>query len=177
MSEGLDCPVYRYSLSPMGFFRLEPVPTEPVVIMRVEEIPLADPLIAEALQRRRPRIVALAAPGIGRAATWLAQPAIAALVSDALPSRLLVTAVRRVIAGETGVVHGDFGDEAYTAQPLSARETQVVQQWSLGLSLKDIAGSLGISAKSVETYKRRAMEKLGCHNRHDLVRVMDHGTA
>lgn len=53
---------------------------------------------------------------------------------------------------------------------LSERETDVLRLVAGGHSNKEIAGTLTISVKTVETYKARAMEKLGFRTRVDLVR-------
>jgi DNA-binding NarL/FixJ family response regulator len=53
---------------------------------------------------------------------------------------------------------------------LSDRETDVLRLVASGHSNKEIAGTLCISIKTVETYKARAMEKLGFRSRVDLVR-------
>jgi DNA-binding NarL/FixJ family response regulator len=53
---------------------------------------------------------------------------------------------------------------------LSERETDVLRLVASGHSNKEIAGTLEISIKTVETYKARAMEKLGFRSRVDLVR-------
>ena len=53
---------------------------------------------------------------------------------------------------------------------LSERETEVVQQTAAGYSNKEIAASLELSIKTVETYRARAMEKLGLQSRAGLVR-------
>lgn len=53
---------------------------------------------------------------------------------------------------------------------LSAREAVVLRQIAEGRSYKEIADDLGISAKSVETYRARISEKTGCGSRADLVR-------
>lgn len=53
---------------------------------------------------------------------------------------------------------------------LSARENEVLRLAAVGYSNKTIAAKLQIGAKSVETYKARGMNKLGCHNRVDVVR-------
>jgi DNA-binding NarL/FixJ family response regulator len=39
-----------------------------------------------------------------------------------------------------------------------------------GQPLKQIAASLNVSARTVETYKTRAMEKLGLNTRADIIR-------
>lgn len=59
---------------------------------------------------------------------------------------------------------------------LSKREVEVVQRVAQGYSNKDIAAQLNLSVKTVETYRARAMEKLGLENRAALVRyVLERG--
>lgn len=53
---------------------------------------------------------------------------------------------------------------------LSERETEVVQRVARGYSNKDTAAQLNLSVKTVETYRARAMEKLGLESRSALVR-------
>jgi DNA-binding NarL/FixJ family response regulator len=53
---------------------------------------------------------------------------------------------------------------------LSEREADVVRLIALGHSNKEIAAQLNLSVKTVETYKARAMEKLGLNSRVALVR-------
>jgi DNA-binding NarL/FixJ family response regulator len=59
---------------------------------------------------------------------------------------------------------------------LSDREREVVQRVVQGYSNKDIALQLSLSVKTVETYRARAMEKLGLTSRAALVRyALEHG--
>ncbi len=53
---------------------------------------------------------------------------------------------------------------------LSAREREVLQLVVEGKSSKAIAKTLGLSAKTVETYRSRLMQKLGVKNLTDLIR-------
>jgi DNA-binding NarL/FixJ family response regulator len=53
--------------------------------------------------------------------------------------------------------------------PLSEREAAVVRMIALGYSNKEIAARLGLSVKTVETYKARSMEKIGLRTRVGLV--------
>jgi DNA-binding NarL/FixJ family response regulator len=55
-------------------------------------------------------------------------------------------------------------------QRLSDREEDVLRRIAWGASNKEIAGELGISTKTVETYKARIAEKLGLRTRTDIVR-------
>ena len=52
---------------------------------------------------------------------------------------------------------------------LSEREVEVLRLTAIGHSNKAIASILQISVKSIETYKARAMDKLGFHSRVELV--------
>jgi DNA-binding NarL/FixJ family response regulator len=53
---------------------------------------------------------------------------------------------------------------------LSERETEVVQRIAQGYSNKEIGAQLNLSVKTVETYRARAMDKLGLESRAALVR-------
>lgn len=59
---------------------------------------------------------------------------------------------------------------------LSEREREVVQRVVQGYSNKEIATQLNLSVKTVETYRSRALEKLGLTSRSALVRyALEHG--
>jgi DNA-binding NarL/FixJ family response regulator len=58
------------------------------------------------------------------------------------------------------------------APDLSAREIEVLRLTASGHSNKSMAAELRIGVKTVETYKARAMEKLGFQNRVELVRYV-----
>jgi DNA-binding NarL/FixJ family response regulator len=71
-----------------------------------------------------------------------------------------------------GASHPQLG----RAAELSERETDVLRLVAGGHSNKEISARLNISVKTVETYKARAMEKLGYRSRVELVRyAADHG--
>jgi len=94
----------------------------------------------------------------------------------------LIQAIRMVAAGGmyldpaiAGKVVGSLlgkpvvvGDP--TAAELSERETDVVRLIAQGYSNKEIATLLNLSVKTVETYKARAMEKIGLDSRVAIVR-------
>lgn len=56
------------------------------------------------------------------------------------------------------------------AAELSGREEAVLRLVAKGFSNKEIAGKLALSVKTVETYKARALEKLGLRTRAEVVR-------
>lgn len=59
---------------------------------------------------------------------------------------------------------------APVADQLSARENVVLRKLAAGQSHKQAAAELGLSHKTIETYKSRGMAKLGLKNRNDLLR-------
>lgn len=93
----------------------------------------------------------------------------------------LLLAIRSVAQGQSfldstlsnRVVDGFFANQGQPSPAsdlaLSEREAEVVRLTAYGYSNKEIALQLGISAKTVDTYKVRAMEKLGLHSRVGLV--------
>ncbi|HSU14819.1 response regulator transcription factor [Longimicrobium sp.] len=106
--------------------------------------------------------------------------------SGYLPKRAaadeLVRAIQVVAGGGTYVdpllagslLGGAAGQPARrgAAEPgrLSEREEDVLRRIAWGASNKEIATELGISTKTVETYKARIAEKLGLRSRTDMVR-------
>ena len=61
-------------------------------------------------------------------------------------------------------------DDAAFAEPLTARETQVLELLAQGLPNKAIAGALGISDQTVKFHVASIAAKLGAVNRTDTVR-------
>jgi DNA-binding NarL/FixJ family response regulator len=59
---------------------------------------------------------------------------------------------------------------------LSPREREVLKLLAYGHSISDAAALLALSVKTVDTYKTRLMEKLGCTKRAELVSyALKHG--
>jgi two-component system response regulator NreC len=97
----------------------------------------------------------------------------------------LLSAIRAVARDEvylhpalTRVLVSDLFKRASTAQPparpdvpnLSEREVEVLRLVALGHTNQEIADTLYLSVKTVESYKGRLMEKLGLRGRAALVR-------
>jgi DNA-binding NarL/FixJ family response regulator len=94
----------------------------------------------------------------------------------------LIRAIRAVAAGGVYVDPRIAGKLVNTFAPpktasstamadLSDRETAVLRFIAQGYTNKEIASQLGLSVKTVETYKARSMEKLGLRSRVDIVRT------
>ena len=56
--------------------------------------------------------------------------------------------------------------------PLSEREEEVLRLLADGYTNKQMAEQLGLSVKTVETYRLRVTQKLGRRTRADLVRYL-----
>src|SRR5437868_6913481 len=68
------------------------------------------------------------------------------------------------------VVEAYLSKSEPTADPLTARERQVLQMVGEGKSTKDVARLLGISTKTAESHRARLMHKLDIHETASLVR-------
>jgi DNA-binding NarL/FixJ family response regulator len=103
------------------------------------------------------------------------------LKSDA--GRLLVQAVEELLKHKpffttrvSELLLGDYlsgrepGDAERPASALTGREREVLQLLAEGTSTKDVAHSLGLSVKTVETHRANLMRKIGARTLADLVR-------
>lgn len=92
----------------------------------------------------------------------------------------LVRAIRAIAAGETYIdpVLAESlaprpkrsGSGAFPVVTLSERELEVVRLVAQGHTAKEMAEMLGLSPRTLETYKARAMSKLELTSRADLIR-------
>ena len=94
----------------------------------------------------------------------------------------LIGAVRAVAAGGVyldpaiaGIIVGRGSQSGRTGNidpsaALSTREREVLALAAAGYTNKEVASRLRVGVKTIETYKARAMEKLGFETRADLVR-------
>jgi two-component system response regulator NreC len=77
-------------------------------------------------------------------------------------------ATKTLLRGYLGRVHS--GDEIDIGEVLSEREREVVRLTAEGYTALQAGDILSLSPKTVETYRHRAMQKLGLTNRAELVR-------
>jgi len=77
-------------------------------------------------------------------------------------------ATKTLLKGYLGRVRS--GDELDLGEVLSEREREVVKLTAEGNTAQQAADFLSLSPKTVETYRHRAMQKLGLTNRAELVR-------
>jgi two-component system response regulator NreC len=108
-------------------------------------------------------------------------------VAKSVADAELLTAVRAVAKGRTFVDlaiddpalreetlclrrTGDHPLNVVPLRRLSRREREVLGRVAQGFTNAQVAGQLGLSVKSVETYRARLLEKLGLRTRAELVR-------
>lgn len=87
----------------------------------------------------------------------------------------LIDAIQQVMAGETYIdakvaVAFDHEVVVRTTLTLSERERDVLIALARGRTYKDIAEQFGVGVRTVETYRRRVVEKLGLRTRADFLR-------
>ena len=68
------------------------------------------------------------------------------------------------------VLQGYLNPEAPGCPELTAREREIIQLIAEGKATKEVARTLGISAKTVETHRTNLMRKLDLHSIADIVR-------
>lgn len=99
-------------------------------------------------------------------------------VAKRSPPEDLLRAIRAVAGGEvyldpavaSAIVPGPVRGRPRAGAVLSERETEVLTRIAQGHAMKEIAAHLDVAVRTVETYRARAMEKLGLENRADVVR-------
>ena len=82
----------------------------------------------------------------------------------------LIPAIRAALAGGTFIDPQVASRGAEGGVELSPREREALRLTALGYATKEIAQSIGIGGKSVETYRSRALEKLGLKSRSEIVK-------
>lgn len=153
-----------------------------IVVMDVS-MPLLDGVAATALitaECPATHVIALTAHDDRAHVARLLEAGAAGYVLKRAAADDLVRAIRAIAAGGTWVdpelaagllrQPAGRGELAPHATELSEREEEVLRQIAWGQSNKEIAHQLGISTKTVETYKARITQKLGLHSRTAMVR-------
>jgi DNA-binding NarL/FixJ family response regulator len=161
-----------------------------VVIMDVSMPELNGEQATEQLRRDEPavKVLALSIHEDTGYVRRLIEAGAAGYVLKRSAAETLIAAIRAVAAGEMyldpslaiKLVSELMRDRSRASSPigneLSEREAEVVRLVAQGYSNKEIAAQLAIGVRTVETYKARAMEKLGLDSRAALVRyAAQHG--
>lgn len=100
------------------------------------------------------------------------------LTKQSAPSELL-TAVNRVLQGGRYITEAlaeqmaealETGADSVLHTRLSDRELQVLRLFGKGKAVSVIADELGLSVKTISTYRTRILEKLSCQTTAELIR-------
>jgi two-component system, NarL family, response regulator NreC len=156
-----------------------------VAVMDISMPELGGAEATEAIRARNPevRVLALTRHADPAYVRRLLQAGASGYVLKRGGSEALVKAIRSVAAGGTYIepqVAGVMLQKAFgplpsalateTVAALSAREEEVLRGIAWGRSNKEIAAELGLSIKTVESYRAGAVEKLGLRTRAEIVR-------
>jgi DNA-binding NarL/FixJ family response regulator len=121
--------------------------------------------------------------------TWHTEPSYAAraiaagahgYVNKAVEPSALLESIRAVSRGEQivppGVEQLLASGDGHPASALTARELQVMEMLSRGMTNREIAEHLDISIKTVDTHRGHVLKKLGLRNNSELTRfAVKHG--
>jgi DNA-binding NarL/FixJ family response regulator len=136
--------------------------------------------LVRSIRRRRgsPRILLVgASPGHKGALAALRSGAAGAVARDE-PSAVLAEAIHRVASGGRFVSRSLTRRAPPPIEGLSEREFEVLRLFGSGRNGREISEELGLSPKTVSTYRARLLKKLGLRNLSDLVRfALDRGLA
>lgn len=136
---------------------------------------------------RKPRVIVLTGEVDATLPAELVALGVAGFVDKATPLEHALRAVERVLAGGmyffAGVIPAASGlaaraltSSTVSASVLSPRERDVARLVAGGLSSKEIAQRLELSARTVENYRANLMQKIGVRDTAGLVRwCLEHG--
>jgi DNA-binding NarL/FixJ family response regulator len=155
-----------------------------VVVLDISMPEMNGPEVARALLAEQPdcRILVLTVHEDRATPRQLLDLGVAGYLLKRSAADELLRAIHAVAAGGTYLDPAIAGKVVGPAAPgaarspggpgveLSERETDVLRLIANGHSNKEISARLAISVKTIETYKARAMEKLGFKTRVDVVR-------
>jgi len=151
-----------------------------VVVLDVSMPDATGPTVAAALRTALPstKVVALTRHGERAYVQQMLQNGASGYVLKQTAGDVLVSAIRTVLEGGTyldpAVAGKMFESRAATrtasGDDLTGREREVLTMVAWGHTNKEIAATLGITVKTVETHKMNGMQKLDITSRADLVR-------
>jgi DNA-binding NarL/FixJ family response regulator len=163
--------------------------TRPDVVIMDLEMPGGDGLTATskiARMNQRPKVLILTMHSEEDRLIPLLTAGASGFLSKDSNAETLIDAIKTVASGEMYVRPGAAGILAARIRPvtkaspadearaklsrLSDREREVLRQVAEGYNGPEIGSRIGISSKTVETYKQRIAEKIGLGHRADYVR-------
>ncbi len=118
-------------------------------------------------------VVAVGALRDGSPATEAIRAGASEFIEKSLDTTMLIAAIRRAMDGfgTTVRLRAQTANAMTRLSALSRRERDVLDGFAKGLTIKEIAGSLALSPKSVETYRARLIEKMNAKSAANLMRI------
>jgi DNA-binding NarL/FixJ family response regulator len=144
-----------------------------VVVLQVDRVTWDVARLAGGIQRRlrNVRIIGLYDRITRDEAVRHRRDGIRPLLARANGITSIVNAIRGIEGPATEPLAGPQGARVAGAATLTARELQVLELVSGGLTTREISVELGISPKTVENHKQRSFQKLGVQNQAHAVAV------
>lgn len=127
----------------------------------------------------RTRVIALSAQGERPFISQMVEAGAQGFVRKEESVATLARAIRTVAAGQTWLPDVAALPGGPEKRLLSRRERLVLQELAAGKRAREVAEAMNISTKTVDTYRRRMMSKLGLETQAELVKyaVALHGAA
>jgi DNA-binding NarL/FixJ family response regulator len=127
----------------------------------------------------RTRVIALSAQADRPFVSQMVEAGVQGYVQKELSVQTLAETIRNVMSGQTCLPDASLILSGPEKRLLSRRERVVLKELAAGKRARDVAEAMGISTKTVDTYRRRMMHKLGLESQAELVRyaVTLHGGA
>jgi DNA-binding NarL/FixJ family response regulator len=118
----------------------------------------------------RTRLIALSAQGERPFMSQMVEAGVQGFVLKDKSVSTLAEAIRTVMAGQTWLPDASEILSGPEKRLLSRRERVVLQELAAGKRAREVAEAMGISTKTVDTYRRRMMTKLGLESQAELVK-------
>lgn len=166
-------------LSPFQFEQ-RPTPTATEILLIDQEQSLAheDPFISRCLRQPvPPRILLLAEKPETRLVVAAMKVGVAAVLEKPISAESLLRAVRMEL--ERPEIQSDPGnraerpDRSVALQSLTDQQRRVAEQIYRGQSNRQIAGTLSIAVKTVESHRAQIMARLRLKSVAELIRLLD----
>ncbi len=149
-------------------------------VILLETADASDPQVSRALEtisQTGVRLVVLAGEGDPNAIRAMMKAGVMGYVLKQSTDTELLVALRSAALGRKfldstlidALASGNVSASTSTSQPLSKRQAQVLRYFVQGYTSGEIAHRLGVSIKTVETYRSRIYEKTGVHSRAGLM--------
>ncbi|MCF7983416.1 MAG: response regulator transcription factor [Thiohalocapsa sp.] len=127
----------------------------------------------------RTRVIALSAQGERPFISQMVEAGVQGYVLKDQSVKTLAQAIRTVASGQTWLPESSEILGGPEKRLLSRRERVVLTELAAGKRAREVAEAMGISTKTVDTYRRRMMTKLGLESQAELVKyaVSLHGSS